>query len=402
MKLLFLFSQILVGSIFAGHPTDIVTRLVSQVYTKTSNGFDLNLAPYFSISTFNIGGYNNISGFYKANGIPVHYNTRYGDNGSTVLVEHVERSGGKDGVGVENVDISNVDISDGQVETVYKFSVTKEELRSPVSWDINVSKRVGDDYILSIHGTADHSLVQNGEWSQVNFEVGNAELINSMSLIAQMTFKRDCFGNDTWSLEDECRLYGKGTSTLASSEYTVNFVHSDADHEIKVFREHDLILQLEPLSSDWFKYSMRLFKLLPKVLSNLQNLTKHEIGKLVIHLDSTIRSVQARIGWIAPCEEDFGIVFEKSLSSLNTENSQAHVKAENTTVFAIHGTSETSSMKDSIKSFCEQNVELAHKISETGKTMAFLGRRFLADTLSHTGQNEFREWWAKELKDREK
>lgn len=147
---------------------------------------------------------------------------------------------------------------------------------------------------------------------------------------------------------------------------------------------------------------MRLFKLLPKVLSNLQNLTKHEIGKLVIHLDSTIRSVQARIGWIAPCEEDFGIVFEKSLSSLNTENSQAHVKAENTTVFAIHGTSETSSMKDSIKSFCEQNVELAHKISETGKTMAFLGRRFLADTLSHTGQNEFREWWAKELKDREK
>jgi len=395
MKLLFLFSQILVGSISAGHPTDIVTRLVSQVYIKTTNGFDLNLAPYFSISTFKIGDYNNISGFYKSNGVPVYYKTKYGKSGITLVFEHVERSGGKESVGVEDLDF---DDSDDQVETVYKLLVTKDELRSPVSWDIEVSKLVGESFIFSVHSTADHSLVQNGEWSQVNFEVGNAELINAANLTAQITFKRVCFGDEKWSLEDECRLYGKVTSTLASSEYTINFVHSDIDHEIKIFREHDLILQLEPLSSDWFNNSVRLSKILPKVLSNLQKLTKHEIGKLVIHLDSTIRSVQARIGWSAPCNEDFGIVFEKSLES---ENSEVHVEIENTTVLAP-GASTTSSIKDSIKLFCEENVEMAHKIAETGKTMAFVGRRFLADTLSHTGQNEFREWWAKELKDREK
>ena len=92
---------------------------------------------------------------------------------------------------------------------------------------------------------------------------------------------------------------------LASSEYTINFVHSDIDHEIKIFREHDLILQLEPLSSDWFNNS------------------------------------------VSP------------------------------------SASETSSIKDSVKLCCDENVEMAQKIAETGKTMVFLGRRFLADTLSH-------------------
>ena len=79
-------------SLVSSHPTDILKRLVSQVYTKTRNGFDLNLAPYFSVSTFQIGDYDNLSGFYNFDDEVIAYKTKYGwqDN---FLFEHSEKIG---------------------------------------------------------------------------------------------------------------------------------------------------------------------------------------------------------------------------------------------------------------------------------------------------------------------
>ena len=165
-------------------------------------------------------------------------------------------------------------------------------------------------------------------------------------------------------------------SIFNSTPYSINFIHSETDHEIKVFRENrHLLLQLKPLESAWFKNSINITSSLPTIYKNLKSLTKQEIGKLFIHFDSTINAVKSKFAWENVCENDhFGIVYERQNGTL----------------------------KDSIKSFCQEKIAILNKASETGQTIALLGRRFLAETLSHTGQNQFRDWWSKELRSREK
>ena len=201
------------GQVYSG-PTDLISDLVSKVYKEHETGFDLNLAPYFSVSTFKINYFVNVVGYYKPEDELTKFRMTYGLSGSKFLMKYEEKLslGGDLVLETQKMDDSNSDngaqnyTSKSTNTTIHRISIEKDTSKSPTSWDFELFKTG----FFSISGFCNYSLVHGGNWSNVNIEVSNAD---TASVAGQIHFSKICFDK-----LEECKLYGNLETTERSRD----------------------------------------------------------------------------------------------------------------------------------------------------------------------------------------
>merc|ERR1711976_351082 len=325
------------------HPNDILERLFDGLYRKHDDGFEVNLNPYFKISLRSEGEYRKLAGYHGEEKMRTEHVVLFGASGETSILHYA---------------INPVN----GVKTEYKINLKKNVNRDPVQWSLDMEKYVNSTVTQKLIGKADHSQVQNGEWSQINASI-NSEKFNYTN---QFTYKHACFTGAVG-----CNFHGNVASTLQNDTFSMNFEHSDKAHEIKLFNNQRLLLHVEPLKSAMLKNSLSAPTAVLKIWPNIGRLTPDEIGKLLLHLDVTIASLKRRFSWLdSPCSDDFGIVYVRPETNI----------------------------LERLQAVCSTGFSTIKKASETGQNVAMIGRRFLTETLSHGGQTEFRDWWAKSVR----